>query len=132
MNACKVQKVRIDVEDKLVAEDTKVRVYMSVVRGRSKEARKEERKRRKRANLRAAKWRKHWKWILWKRRMWSRLHHLETLAARILYPALITVGMTISIIYFTYQKRGYMAYGGEWILIFAIFACTIWFVNNFF
>lgn len=99
----KVYKLPEDMEYKCVAEDSKIRLYMSAVRSEKK-----------------------------KRRKPTILEKIVTVALKLFYSSTVSYFVGRWAIKTAYMERGYEAVGGEYLLIIATFLFCLWSINKFF
>lgn len=125
MNGCKVQKVRIDLEPKCVCEDSKVRIYMSLVQTRGKNAQQIKRKKRRQFRINNRRRKLRWKRIIWRRRLKAARPVIVRNALCILISLIVTGAAGIWLTYLVHQIRGYRACGGEYLVILLMFY-TVW------
>lgn len=111
MSESKMHRLRLNVEPECVAEDSKIRLYLSLVQ-------REDEQRYKRAAQRK------WKKILWKKKIRTLMDRAIRWAVRLLISLSAAVAAAAWVLPASYRARGYWAIGGECFLILAAFYVT--------
>ena len=121
MGVHEMREVRIDEEPKYITEDSKVRLYMTVVYCQREKSRQNPRSnigRRQR--------------MLWRKKMEELGRLLVAFLTRLIFSLSITAAAGIWAIQKAYEDRGYEAIGGEYLLIPLVFVLVYWILGYVF
>lgn len=111
MSESEMQRMRLNVEPKCITEDSKIRLYLSLVQ-------REDEQRHKRAAQRK------WKKIRWKKKIRALMGRVARWALRLVFSLTAAIATAAWVVPASYRARGYWAIGGECFLILAAFYVT--------
>lgn len=121
MSVRKMREVRLDMEPQYITEDSKVRLYMSVVCYQREEA---DQKPRVRISRRQK--------IRWRKKMMELGRLLALYLTKLIITLSITAATGIWAIQKAYEDRGYQAVGGEYLFIPMVFIFVYWLLGYVF
>lgn len=126
MCECKVYRMRVGVEPQCVCEDSGVRIYVSAVQSRSKEARQQERDRRREAHSRMERMRKKCRRRVFMKKAKRIARALPAVLYRIMIAWIFSFEVMTLAGAYCFQYRGHEALGGEVFLAPAAFIAMYW------